>query len=166
MDKRGFEYMKQGIKYLLVCGLMVMVASCLTPTSKEDYLEKFEKFVNRVEENHKHYNAKDWDWADSQFKKYNKEWYPDFKDEFTLEDQIKIKAFIIEYHSYKNKQGLGDLLRDLFRDDANEIGGKVEEYIDEDFDEDLEKIIEGASAIGDSAVKVLEDVIDELGRTF
>lgn len=158
--------MNQSFKYIILSVLALVVVSCLNPTSKEDYLEKFEKFVNRVEENHKHYNSKDWEWADTQFEKYNTEWYLDFKEDFTLEDQIKIKALIIKYHSYKNKQGLGDLLRDLFRDDANEIGEKFEEYIDEDFDEDVGKLIEGASAIGDSAVKVLEDVIDELGRTF
>jgi len=33
-------------------------------------------------------------------------------------------------------------------------------------DDDLEKIIEGASAIGDSAIKVLEDIIEKIDNSF
>lgn len=158
--------MKQFSKYILASCLAILMVSCLTPKSKETYLEKFERFVERVEQNHKKYNAKDWEWANSQFDKYNHDWYLKFTDEFTLEDQLKIKSLIIRYHSYKNKQGIGEMLRDLFKDDVNEMGDKIEEYIDSDMDEDLEMLKKGATAIGDSAIKVLEDIIKELDESF
>lgn len=157
--------MKRTTKYFFILPLMVFMVSCM-PKSKEAYLERFEHFVERVEEHHKKYSKKDWEWADSQLKKYNSEWYPEFHNEFTLQDQIKIKSLIIKYHSLKNKESFGNMLRDLLRDDANEIGEKVEEYIDNDMDEDLEKVIDGVSEIEDSAVKVLEDVIEKLDETF
>ena len=151
--------------YFIVCCLVGLVA-CATPTSKQDYLNRFERFVERVEDNHKKYSRKDWEWADEKFEKYNSEWYLEFSDDFTLEDQIKIKGLIIKYHALKNKESVGDMLRDLFKDDANKIGDKVEKYIDEDFDEDLDKIIDGATEIGDSAVKVIEDAVRVLDESF
>jgi len=158
--------MKQISKYILVLSLVAYLVSCAEPGSKEEYLEKFVKFVNRVEENHKDYNKKDWEWADSKFSKFKKEWYQNFKEEYTIEEQIKIKGLIIEYNSYKNNEDFGTILKELFQDDVDDIKGKVEEYIDKDMDEDLEKLIEGASEIGDSAVKVLEEIIIEIERSF
>ena len=158
--------LKKASKYILVFSLMVFVVSCLAPTSKESYLQRFEEFVDRVEQNHKKYNHKDWDWADGQFRKYNHDWYLDYRDEFTLEDQIKIKSLIIKYHSLKNKQDLGEMLKELFKEDVDEISKKVEDYIEKDLDEDLDNLVNGLNEIGDSAVKVLEDVIKKLEETF
>lgn len=138
----------------------------MAPQSKESYLEKFESFVGRVEKNHKQYNQKDWEWTDSQFEKYNNDWYLEFVDEFTLQDQIKIKSLIIRYYSYKSKEDLGEMLRKLFEEDVDGIRKKVEDYIENDMDGHLDKLIEGAEEIGDSAVKVLEDIIQELDNSF
>lgn len=165
-SKIKVQRMKQISKYILVVSLVAFMVSCLAPMSKESYLEKFETFVDRVEKNHKKYNKKDWEWTDSQFQKYNCDWYLKFGDEFTLSDQIKIKSLIIRYHSYKNKEDISDLLKQLFKDDVDEVRNKVEEYIENDMDDDLGTIMEGATAIGDSAVKVLEDVIKELEESF
>ena len=44
--------------------------------------------------------------------------------------------------------------------------GKLENYIDKNLDEDLDKLIEGASEIGDSAVKVLEEIIEKIDNSF
>lgn len=158
--------MKQVSKYILVFSLTVFMVSCLAPTSKESYLEKFESFVDRVEENHKKYNDKDWEWTDSQFEKYNGDWYLKYRDEFTLSDQIKIKSLIIRYHAYKSKDDVNEVLKQLFKEDVDDVRKKVEDYIDKDMDEDLELLMEGAAAIGDSAVKVLEDIIKELEDSF
>jgi len=166
LETVGIERMKSISKNLVSIGLVFIMVSCLMPNSKEAYLEKFERFVDRVEQNHKNYNAKDWEWANSQFDKYNHDWYLKFTDEFTIEDQLKIKSLIIRYHSYKNKQGIIEMLRDLFKDDVDEMGEKIEEYIDNNMEEDLEKLKKGATTIGDSAIKVLEDIIRELDESF
>ena len=153
-------------KYFIIASMVLFLVSCLNPTSKESYIEKFERFVDRVEQNHTKYNDKDWEWSDSQFKKYNKDWYLKFSDEFTLSDQIKIKSLIIRYHSYKNKEDISEVLKQLFKEDIDDVQKKVEEYFENDMEEDLGTIIEGATAIGDSALKVLEDVIQELEESF
>lgn len=158
--------MKQFSKYILVVSLTVFMVGCLSPMTKESYLEKFESFIDRVEQNHEKYNKKDWQWSDSQFEKFNGDWYLKYREEFTLSDQIKIKSFIIRYHTYKNKEDISEVLKQLFKEDVDDVRKKVEEYIENDMDEDLGIIMEGATAIGDSAVKVLEDVIKELEESF
>ncbi|SET73086.1 hypothetical protein SAMN05444285_12157 [Draconibacterium orientale] len=152
-------------KYLIVCCLLWLFA-CSAPISKEDYLDRFERFVERVENNHKKYGKKDWEWADEKFEKYNWEWYLEYRDDFTIEDQLKIKGLIIKYHALKNKTSVGDMLRDLFKDDVNKIGDKIEKYVDEDLDEDLDKIIDGATEIGDSAIKAMEDAVRKIDESF
>lgn len=143
-----------------------MAVSCLAPTTKESYLEKFGKFIERVEQNHKNYNKKDWNCADSQFEKYNNNWYLKFKGEYTLNDQIIIKSLVLKYNSYKSNEDFKQILKDLFEDDVDEMKGKLENYIDKNLDEDLDKLIEGASEIGDSAVKVLEEIIEKIDNSF
>jgi hypothetical protein len=157
--------MNQVSKYIVFISLTVFMVSC-APNSKDSYLEKFESFVDRVEQNHKKYNHSDWEWADHQFEKYNSVWYLKFKDDFTLSDQIEIKSLMIRYYSYKNKEDLNEILNQLFKEDMDDVRAKVKKYIDDDMDEDLEMLKKGATAIGDSAVKVLDDVIKELKESF
>lgn len=158
--------MKEFSKIVFGIILAIFMVSCLTPSSKESYLEKFERFVDRVEQNHEKYTEKDWEWAEEQFQKYSSDWYLKFKSEYTFHDQIKIKGFIIRYHSYKTRQDVGEVLNQLFKEDVDDVRKKVKEYIDNDMDEDLDKLLDGAAAIGDSAVKVLEDIIKELDESF
>lgn len=158
--------MKQLTKYIFIVSLVVFAVSCLAPMSKESYLEGFERFVDRVEKNHEKYNKKDWEWANSQFQKYNGDWYEEYCDEFTLSDQLKIKSFIIRYYSYQDEEDIAEILEQFFKEDLDEVREKIQEYIANDLDEDIEVIIDGAAAIGDSAVKVLEDIIKELEESF
>jgi hypothetical protein len=157
--------MKNLTKYFFVFGLVFLV-SCFPPKNKEEYLSRFEAFVNRVEENHEKYNKKDWEWANSQFEKYNQDWYLKFKGDYTLEEQIKIKGLILKYNTLKNEEDIGKVIKELFEDDIDEIKQKVKEYIDNDMDEDLDKLLEGAEEIGDSAVKVIEEIIEKIDNSF
>ena len=158
--------MKHFVKYIFILSITVFAVSCLTPMSKESYLDGFEKFVDRVEKNHKKYTQKDWEWADAQFQKYNGHWYEKFSDELELTHQIRLKSYIIRYYSYQNKEEISEVLKQLFNEDVDEVRAKVEEYICNDLEEDIELLFEGAAAIGDSAVKVLEDIIEELEESF
>lgn len=140
--------------------------ACLPPDNKEEYILRFERFIGRVEENHKKYNKKDWEWADSQFEKFNDSWYTKFKGNYTLEDQIRIKTLTLKYNALKNNEDFGEVLKELFKNDLDEVKKKVGDYVDKDLDNDLEKIIEGATVIGDSAIKVLEDIIEKIDNSF
>lgn len=157
--------MKNLSNYFFVFAL-VFLASCFPPKNKEEYLLKFEAFVKRVEENHENYNKKDWEWADSQYEKYHNDWYLKFKGEYTLEEQLKIKGLILKYNTLKNEEDVGKLIKELFEDDVDELKEKIENYIDNEMDEDHEKLIDGAEEIGDSAVKVIEEIIEKIDNSF
>lgn len=160
------EEIRTSQRFIMILVLLVAVTACMAPSSKAIYLERFESFVDRVEENHKHYTKEDWQWADRQFKKYSTDWYMQFRGEYKLEDQIKIKSLIIEFHSYRDEKDVGEILRDLIKEDVNAMGEKIQEYIDNDLEKDLDELIGGAAIIGDSVVKVLEDVIEEIEESF
>jgi hypothetical protein len=158
--------MKNRKNLILLSVLVVFMVSCLAPKSKEEYIKRFEKFVHRIEKDHKKYNDKDWKWADAQFEKFNKNYYLQFKGEYTIEDQVKIKTLILKYNSFKNNQDFGKIIHQLFQNDVDKIKGKVDDYVEKDLDKDLDELIKGAAVIGDSAIKVLEDVIEKIDNTF
>lgn len=159
--------MKTG-RYKILISFFVfgLLVSCLPPKNKEEYLARFESFIERVEENHKKYNKKDWEWADSRFEKFNTQWYLKFKNVYSFEDQIRVKTLIVKYNALKNDESFGKVIKDLFKDDVDEVKKKVENYVEKDFDEDMENIIEGAAAIGDSAIKILEEMIEKIDNSF
>ena len=146
---------------IFVC-LVFLMASCLAPTNKKDYLTSFETFVENVEENHKKYNEKDWEYSEKRLDKFNAKWYNEFKEELTLEEKLKVKELVIRYHASKNDESLGKLLRDLFSNGmgTNELSEDLQEYIQNNVDGDLNEIINDAFTIGDSALKVVEEVLD------
>jgi hypothetical protein len=143
----------------------VFLVSCSTPGSKDAYFDKFEKFIQRVEEDHADYNKKDWEWADSRFEKFNTEWYEKYKDDFTTEEQIEVKTLVVKYYSMKSKKGLGRFLKDLFKDvDLDGIDEDIQEYIDNNLDDDIDELIDGVTGITDSVINVLDNVVESLNK--
>lgn len=146
--------------------LFLVLFSCTAPDTKEEYLSQFGNFVEKVRDNKKNYTKSDWEWADKRFKKYRYDWYLKFKGHYTLKDQITIKGLILEYNSLKKNEDFGQIVKQLFGKDLENVQKKIDEYAKKDMDKDLEELIDGATEIGDSAVKVLEDVIKTLDKTF
>lgn len=142
--------------------LVGMVTSCFHPATKDDYLEKFTRFVDNVREDHSNYNKSDWDYADSRFNKFSTEWYEKFESGLTLKEEIKVKSLIVQYNSYKGTDQIKKFYNDEVKENVDELKEKIEYYIDNDMDEDLDKLIEGAKEIGDSTLKVVEDIIESI----
>jgi hypothetical protein len=139
-----------------------MVTSCFTPSSKETYLGQYERFIDNVGKNCKNYNKKDWNYADQRYEKFSSEWYNLYRDEFTTADEIKVVSLAAKYQSYKGGDLLYDFYDKVLKKDVRDLKKKIEYYIDNDMDEDLEKLKEGAKEIGDSTLKVVEDIIKEI----
>jgi hypothetical protein len=153
--------------FLIVFHLVISVImfSCVVPASKESYLKKFEKFVERVEKNHENFNKKDWKWADVTFGKFTNEWYREYKNKLTPEEELKVIALKLKYQSYKQPDVIQEILRDL-KVNSSEIKEKINQYIDKDLDNDVDQIIKGMKEIGDSALKVVDDVIQKIDNRF
>ncbi len=144
--------------------ILFSAASCSAPDSKEVYLDRFEKFVSKVGENHNDYKKSDWDYADERFKKYSQEWHKKFKEELTLKEELRVVALNVKYEAYRGKNKAKDLYKEVLKEDVDKIKKKIKYYIDNDMDEDLEKLKSGAKEIGDSAVKVVNDIIHEFRK--
>jgi len=152
-------------KIITGAGLILFFWAC-NPSTSEAYLHGFEQFVERVEKYHKDYNKKDWEWADSRFRKYSEEWFVIFEKELTESEKIKVFELKLKYTSLKSTNNLKKIYRELVEKDLNKAKEKLDGYIEKNLDNDVEKLIEGAKEIGDSAVKVLEEAIEKIEKKF
>lgn len=147
---------------VVTAAFLLLVSSCMVPTSKETYINRFEKFVERIEKEHEKYESKDWKWADSQFEKFSEEWYDIYREELSLREKLQVQTLVIRYETLRGRDKTEKRIREYLKEDAKELREKVEEYLQEDADEDLEKLKQGMKEIGDSAVKVFEDIVKSL----
>jgi hypothetical protein len=148
----------------LVLALGIFTTSCIVPSSKENYIKNFERFVKDVEKNGEKFKASDWKWANERFSKYSGEWYERYQPEMNLEEKMKITSLRTRYQVAKGGSTIGKLINDNLRKEFNQIGDEMKKYLDENLDKDIEEIKKGAQEIGDSAVKVMEDVLKEIKK--
>lgn len=152
--------------FLVFSFFFVFFCSCLKPAGKDAYLSGFRKFIERVEQYHHNYNQNDWEWADRKFKQYSNTWYFEFKDELSGREELEVIVLKLKYEKLKNPGVISDVLKNLKQENDQEIKEKINDYIENDLDKDVEKMMEGLKEIGDSAVKVLDDIFEELDNRF
>jgi hypothetical protein len=140
------------------------VVSCLISGSKERYLVNFSRFVSNVEINADKFRANDWRWANRRYKQYSEIWYRKFRDDLTVREKIEISALKIRYTTARKYKGKQSLIDERVREDLERLGQDVGKYLDENLERDLERISKGGREIGDSAVKVVEDLLKELRK--
>ncbi|MCG6191206.1 DUF6565 domain-containing protein [Maribellus maritimus] len=158
--------MNSSFRLIFVSLILVVSNGCQKPADKEAYLQNFRDFVERVKKYHDDYRKADWEWADKRFAQYSDKWYNDFKEELTTNEKIEVLTLKLEYQNLKEPSVISDLLKGLKREDIDEIKDKIDEYIEKDFDEDVEQVMDGLMEIGDSAVKVVEDILEEIDNRF
>jgi hypothetical protein len=152
------------LKIFTVLMFSIFVSSCLIPAKKERYLANFERFIKNIEKNSENFKPKDWRWADKRYKLYGTEWYQKFRDELTLKEQLQIAGLKIRYQAAKEGSGVKRLIDEKLVKDLERMGEDVGKYIDKNLDRDLEKLSKGAREIGDSAIKVVEDLLKEIKK--
>jgi hypothetical protein len=144
--------------------LLSFLFSCSAPDTKEAYIENFEQFVDNVEVNYKTYDEGDWKEANEKFEKFTGEWYSKFENDFTLSDEIVIKGLEARFYIFKAADETTDYFEEHLKDDYEELRDKVEYYIENDMKEDLEQLLKNAKEAGDSAVVILEGIIEDFEK--
>ncbi|MDR1631674.1 MAG: hypothetical protein LBR97_02145 [Dysgonamonadaceae bacterium] len=147
----------------LIAGIAVVCLSACSPMSKEAYLERFDEFVSEVSDNYKTYDSKAWAKQSEKYNKFLDEWYSKFKDEFTLKDEISIKANQAKWYYYRNLDDATSTVKQLL--DAVDIKGmkqKVQYYIDNNMLDDLQKFYNDAQKAGKDAQVAAEEILNEL----
>lgn len=157
--------MKQIVFFLLFLSVTsFFIASCVIPASKERYIANFERFVKDIEKNAENFKPKDWHWANKRYGLYSDEWYKKFSDELSLKEQLEIAALKIRFQAVRESKGIRRKYDQKIKEDLERLGDDVDKYLDENLEKDLDKLSKGAREIGDSAVKVVEDLMKELGN--
>jgi hypothetical protein len=151
-------------KIILLSAIVIFTTSCFVPSSKESYIRNFERFVKDVEKNGEKFKASDWKWANARFSKYSSDWFEMYRKDMNLEDKMTVSALRARYLAAKGGSKIGKFINENLKKDLDELGDEMKKYIDEDLNEDIEQIKKGAQEIGDSAVKVMEDVLKELKK--
>lgn len=150
---------------LMVLALLTWgVASCSAPITKEDYLRGFEKFVQEVERDNGKFSEDDWKWANKRFTRYAVEYYDQFREELTLEEKVEVTLLRGRYLAAREGSRLGRTINKNLSKELDQVSKDVKKYLDENLEEDIQEITKGAREIGDSAVKVMEDVLNGLKK--
>jgi len=151
-------------KVFVWAALVLFVSSCLIPASKERYLANFERFVKNVEKNASEFKKKDWIWAERRYRQYSEKWYAKFKEDLTLKEQIQVATLRLRFQAVKEGSNVLRHLDEKMLKDLEKLNKDMGKYFDENFERDLEKITKGAREIGDSARKVVDDLMKELRK--
>jgi hypothetical protein len=144
--------------------LLLLASACTIPSSKESYLTNFERFIRNVEKNAEKFTFRDWNWSNKRFSKYSHEWYDKFEHDLSLDEKIKVTELKSRYLSAKAKSFAGSILNEEIKKDVEKAGKEIKKYLNENLEKDIREISKGAKEIGDSAVKVMEDILKEIKK--
>lgn len=115
---------------LLVLGTVLMCAC----SSKDSYLNQFEKFISEVESHSANYTLEDWAGADAQFHAYSETEYQKYQDKLTPEDRNQLGRLTARYSKVRYKSALQQA-SDYVDDVLDAVEGFVEEMDEEGEDE-------------------------------
>jgi hypothetical protein len=156
------EQHKNRLTSLAICLAMACLVAC-TPRVKESYMKEFNSFVAEVSENYKTYDDKTWEKQVKKYEKLSGEWYNKFKEEFTLQDEIAIKANQVKWHYYYNLNAAMSTVKELFESlDVKGMTRQVQHYINNNMQDDLKKFCEEAKKAGKEAEACLAGILEEL----
>jgi hypothetical protein len=141
--------------------MLAAMPSCLIPSSSETYLKNFSRFVADVEENGEKFSLSDWHYANKRFGKYTGEWHDKFSDELTVYQQSEVRNLKIRYLTERGKNRFARFFKNELGKDLDGIKEDVEHYIKKELRQDMQELSRGARDIGDSAKKVMQDIIKE-----
>lgn len=119
--------MKKIANLLFILISILVLTSC---QSKNNYLNKFEKFVCTVEQGCANYSTEDWAGADAQFQAFTESEYHKYENKLTPEDQNQLGRLCARYAKVRYKSALrqaGNYIEDVMN--------TVEEFVNE-FDEE------------------------------
>jgi hypothetical protein len=152
------------LKTLSLLLLIFSCISCLIPGTKKHYLNNYERFVSDVEKNREKFSFSDWRWANERFRKYDGEWYDKFRNELNPEEKTQVSGLKTRYLAARAQTRYGRFMHEDVEKNLDKLKEGVKDYMKNDLDNDVRDISKGAREIGDSAKKVMEDVIKEIKK--
>ncbi len=128
------------LPFLFLILLGFSTTSCdNTPNSKEDYLEKFDEFVDMLEDDYKSFSKETWEKKDRIFKDFSEKWYAKYKDQLEFKEEILVKKNMIKYQIFRNSKDLKEGLKEG-TEALKEVGVDLLEVIESTGDSIIENI--------------------------
>lgn len=142
---------------------LFMVTSC-APSSKEEYLERYKKFMDEVSENYKTYSPEQWEMANEKFARFNNQWYQKFRPTLTWAEKATIAGYQFKYQGLRVACELGTFYDESMKTEMDELRSKVQYYVDNHLEEDLERFLEEVKVAGKAIYEELKRMADEINN--
>ena len=150
-------------RLLYIVAIAILATSCSVPLSKVNYMNKFDSFVTEVSENHKRYSDKDWEKKTKKYKKFSGKWYNKFKPDFTLKDEIAIKAYQVKFNYCRTLSQTASIIDILLKTvNIKKMKKQAQYYLDNDMKSDLLKLYEESKKAGKKAEAAVIQIFKEL----
>ena len=150
-------------RILYVTIVTLLLVNCSTPLNKGSYMKKFDAFIADVSDNHKAYSDKDWEKKTARYKQFSNEWYAKFKNDFTLKDEIAIKANQVKFNYYHTLKQSSTLIKKLLNSlNIEELKEQAVFYLNNDMKDDLKKMYEEAQKAGKEAEVAVAEIFKDL----
>lgn len=100
--------MKKYSTLFLAC---LLFTACNVILTKDQYLQKFDDFINTVKLHYQTYSSDDWQAKDAEFAKLNGDYYAKFDNELSVSEKAKLLRYSFVYNLVHGNISLTDLLR-------------------------------------------------------
>ena len=141
--------------------LIAVVFSC-EPNSKEQYMSDYKRFIDNVSANYKSYTSDDWKKADETFAKFNNEWYNKFKDQFSLEDKVRVTGYQVKYNALKAAKEIGNFYNLNMKEDVEKLRDKIKYYVDNHMERDLDSLLQEAKKVSNEVYEEIKRMANEM----
>ena len=142
--------------------LLILSLSSCGPQTKEAYLEDYKEFIAHVSEKGAQFSENDWTEANGDYREFSEEWYEKFRDEFTVKESAILWMHGKQYKFYRARYQATNMFSRFMQDDYPELKKQMEYYVENDMEDDLNALMEEAKETGDSAVVMMQEILDEL----
>ena len=159
MEKSHIRLKKATFTAICLLFLLTSLPSCLVPSSPDTYVRNFGHFVEDVEKNGEKFSLSDWQYANKRYARYTGEWYDKFSGELNGEQQSEVRNLKIRYLTERGKNRFARFFKSEPGKDLNGIKDDVEHYLKKELPQDMQELGRGAREIGDSAKKVMQEII-------
>lgn len=146
------------MKYLIsVLLFSLTLASCdmsFQCSTKESFIENFERFNRDLEKHHKDLEETDWTDVDEEFKSYVDNCYMKYKSEMTIKEKIQFWKTTLSYHLYRGKP-LDELALEMdLEKELNELGLQGQKELEAFFKDEIKPELSDA----------IDDILSEVNN--
>lgn len=153
--------------------LIISLVGC-SSVSKTQFLENYDEFMEEVQEDHEDYSSKDWKKKNESLKTFLEDEYPQFEEDLTKKEKVRIWAQALTYQVYQHKE---EVIEEIEKNEEVyvemieehvEFVTEVNEEIIEDVLPELERILPELKEVGKSLIERLEEkgTFEKLEKSF